>query len=259
MVTLIVFIILNIGFSFVINLLCDNLPIPNSKFHPICVSCKSRLPWSKYFLFIKCESCGRNRTIRHFLVLFLMTTAPIILFLFPPSKTGWLIGILLLDYFLLVFIIDLEHRLIFYSLTIIGAIICLPIGIWIRLHNLETTGSVPLSILWTLLGGMAGFFIMLMLYFLGRLFSNIVAKIKKQEIEKEALGYGDVLISGIIGLLFGWPGIIAVLIGAIVLGGLVSLFIIIIQLFRKKYQPFSAIPYAPFLIICALGILYFVH
>ncbi len=259
MITLIAFVILNIGFSFVINLLSDNLPIPNSKFHPICVSCKSKLPWMKYLLFMKCDSCGKNRTIRHFLILVVMTIAPIFLFLFPPSRTSWLIGLLLLDYFLLVFIIDLEHRLIFYSLTIIGAIICLPVGIWIRLHNLETSGSIPLSILWTLLGGMAGFLIMLLLYFLGRLFSNVVAKIKKQEIEKEALGYGDVLISGIIGLLFGWPGILAVLVGAIVLGGLVSLFIIIIQLIRKKYLPFSAIPYAPFLIICALGILYFVH
>ena len=79
------------------------------------------------------------------------------------------------------------------------------------------------------------------------------------EIEKEALGYGDVLISAIIGFLFGWPGILAVLVGAIILGGLVSLSIILIQLIRKKYQPFSAIPYAPFLIICALGILYFAH
>jgi leader peptidase (prepilin peptidase)/N-methyltransferase len=151
----------------------------------------------------------------------------------------------------------MEHRLIFYSLTIIGALICLPVGIWMRIQNIEISRSISLAVLWTILGGVAGFLVMLGLYFFGRLFSNVMAKIKKREIEKEALGYGDVLISAVIGLLFGWPGILAVLVGAIILGGLVSLSIILFQIIRKKYQPFSAIPYAPFLIICALGILYF--
>jgi leader peptidase (prepilin peptidase) / N-methyltransferase len=259
MIILIGIVVLNIGLSFLINLLSDNLPNPNSKFLPICVSCKSKLAWTKYLFFLKCDSCGRNRTFRHFIVLIIMALSPIILYYFPPSRTGWLIGLLLLDYFLLVFIIDLEHRLIFYSLTIIGAVICLPIGVIIRLQNIGSSGSISLAIFWTLLGCLAGFLIMLGLYFLGRLFSAVIAKMKKQEIEKEALGYGDVLISAIIGLLFGWPGILAVLVGAIILGGLVSLSIILIQLIRKKYQPFSAIPYAPFLIVCALGILYFAH
>ncbi len=259
MITLIPIVFLNCVLSFFINVLSDNLPVQNSLYRPICLACKSKLSWLNYLLLKKCDSCGKNQPMRHLIVFLMMAISPIILYFFPPSRTGWLIGLLLLDYFLLVFIIDLEHRLIFYSLTIIGAAICLPVGIWIRLHNIETSGSISLALLLTLLGGIAGFLIMLGLYFLGRLFSSLMAKMKKQEIEKEALGYGDVLISAIIGFLFGWPGILAVLIGAIILGGLVSLSIILIQLARKKYQPFSAIPYAPFLIICALGILFLSH
>ena len=94
---------------------------------------------------------------------------------------------------------------------------------------------------------------MLLLYFLGRLFSNIVAKIKKQEIEKEALGYGDVLISGIIGLLFGWPGILAVLVGTIVLGGLVSLFNYYYSINQEEISTFFSDPLCAVLDYLCLG------
>jgi len=39
-------------------------------------------------------------------------------------------------------------------------------------------------------------------------------------------------------------------------GGLISLFIIVGMLIAKKYKAFTAIPYAPFLILSALYLLY---
>ena len=72
---------------------------------------------------------------------------------------------------------------------------------------------------------------------------------------EEAIGFGDVIQSGVMGLFLGWPGILAGLIITIVLGGLVSIVILIIQVIRRKYQAYSAIPYAPFIALATLILL----
>ena len=97
---------------------------------------------------------------------------------------------------------------------------------------------------------------MLLLYYLGVLFNKIMGKIRGQEIEEVALGFGDVYVSAFLGLLTGWPAIIVVLLMAILAGGVFSLFYILIMSIRRKYRSFSAIPYAPFLIIAAVVVFY---
>jgi leader peptidase (prepilin peptidase)/N-methyltransferase len=98
---------------------------------------------------------------------------------------------------------------------------------------------------------------MLLLYYTGILYTNWITRKRRQAIEAEvALGFGDVNISGIIGLLLGWPGIIAGLLLAIILGGIVSLLLIIVLVVRKRWKPLLAIPYAPFLVLGAGILLY---
>jgi hypothetical protein len=55
-------------------------------------------------------------------------------------------------------------------------------------------------------------------------------------------------LAGVIGLVLGWPLIGVGLLAAILIGGIVSVFYIICQLFRGKYQPFVSLPYGSFLI-----------
>ncbi len=74
--------------------------------------------------------------------------------------------------------------------------------------------------------------------------------------DEVALGFGDVNLAGILGLLLGWPAIASGLLFAVLAGGLISLFIIVGMLITKKYKAFTAIPYAPFLILSALFLLY---
>jgi hypothetical protein len=57
-------------------------------------------------------------------------------------------------------------------------------------------------------------------------------------------------------LLLGWRAIFVSLFFAILAGGLVSLFIIIGMLIAKRYKAFTAIPYAPFLILSAIYFLF---
>jgi len=80
--------------------------------------------------------------------------------------------------------------------------------------------------------------------------------IQKKEVEEVALGFGDVILAAILGALLGYPGIIACLIITILLGGLFSLAYMISMKVRGKFKAFTAIPYAPFMILSAMVLLY---
>jgi leader peptidase (prepilin peptidase)/N-methyltransferase len=167
------------------------------------------------------------------------------LWLRPPERLGSALGLVLLFYFTLVVVIDLEHRLILYPVSLLGAFLCLGIGVW--LYGLKTA----------LYGGLAGFGVMLVLYFLGTWFTRWISYRRGVIIEEEALGFGDVCLSGVLGLVLGWPAIITGLVLAIFIGALVSLGYILLMVVRRNYTMFAAIPYGPFLIAGAVAILYF--
>jgi leader peptidase (prepilin peptidase)/N-methyltransferase len=73
----------------------------------------------------------------------------------------------------------------------------------------------------------------------------------------EALGFGDVILGGILGLLLGWPAIIAGLFFAILLAGGVSIIYLILTLVTRKYKAFTFIPYGPFMIAGASVLIFF--
>jgi leader peptidase (prepilin peptidase)/N-methyltransferase len=97
---------------------------------------------------------------------------------------------------------------------------------------------------------------MLLLYYLGQLFVRWMSRRRGQDIEEVALGYGDVNLSGVIGLLLGWPGISIGLALAIILGGLASLILIFVMVIRRQYRHDLTLPYGPFLVASAVILLY---
>jgi leader peptidase (prepilin peptidase)/N-methyltransferase len=156
----------------------------------------------------------------------------------PP---GWnlITSIVLVIYFGLVTTIDVEHRLILHSVSLVGACLAFVVGTW--QHGLWRT----------LAGGAVGFTAMLGLYWLGMLFIRFQKRRQGLVEPEDALGFGDVNLSGVIGLLLGWPGIIAGLVLAILLAGGFSLAYLIIKLIRREYRPSLVIPYGPFLALSA--------
>jgi len=74
----------------------------------------------------------------------------------------------------------------------------------------------------TLLGGAAGFGTMFALYLLGDSFARWIARRRGEALDEVALGFGDVNLLGVIGLILGWPGIVAGLVLGILIAGLVS-------------------------------------
>ncbi len=97
---------------------------------------------------------------------------------------------------------------------------------------------------------------MLGLYLLGELFARYMARRRGLDSSEVALGFGDVNLGGILGLMLGWPVVIACLLFAILIGGLISAGLVVWMLLRKDYKPFTAIPYAPFLILSGSILLY---
>jgi len=97
---------------------------------------------------------------------------------------------------------------------------------------------------------------MLALYYLGELFAKLLARMRGQPVDEVALGFGDVNLAGILGLVMGWPGITACLFIAILIGGLISGIYLVVMVIKRSYRAFTALPYAPFLLLSAVFLLF---
>jgi leader peptidase (prepilin peptidase)/N-methyltransferase len=230
--------------GWLVNYLADVLPVTRSFSRPACPDCQTPYHWGQYLFFHNCTTCGTPRKARPLITQAILTVVPALLWIFPRPGFPFALAFILFMFLSLVFVIDLEHRLILHPVSLVGAVLGLVIGTY--LHGLVTT----------LIGGAVGFGVMLAFYFIGELYVRYMAKKRGITTDEVALGFGDVNFAGILGLLLGWPLITAGLLFAVLTGGLISLFIILGMLIAKKYKAFTAIPYAPFLILSALYLLY---
>ena len=92
---------------------------------------------------------------------------------------------------------------------------------------------------------------------LGVLLALGLARWRGESGEEEALGFGDVNLSGVLGLMLGWPVIVLGLVLAILLGGAVSLVYLLLMLVLRRYRRYAAIPYGPFLVAGAVILIFF--
>jgi leader peptidase (prepilin peptidase)/N-methyltransferase len=207
-----------------------------------------------YLLGRRCPSCGQPRSLRNWIIVIAMALASAWIWIRPPARLGYWLGILILFYFAIVFIIDVEHRLILHPTSIAGALLGLGLG-WFS-HGLVAT----------LIGGLGGFLIMFILYAMGWIFSRFRAR-RLQAAgyaadDEEALGQGDVILSTVLGFLLGWPLIWFGLLLAILLGGAFGIVLMIAMLAFRRYRKNALMvfmPYGPFLILSASFIIYFPH
>jgi leader peptidase (prepilin peptidase)/N-methyltransferase len=249
--TLIIPLILGWLSGWLVNYLADVLPVTRSLSRPACPHCQKPLRWDDYLFFRNCPACGKRGGPRALFVQAVLTVVPLLLWIFPHPGFPFILAFILFIYLSLVFVIDLEHRLILHPVSLFGALLALGIGIYLRSGT-----SFMHAITSTLIGGAVGFGIMLAFYFIGEGYVRYMSKKRGVSTDEVALGFGDVNLAGILGLLLGWPLISVGLLFAVLAGGLISLFIIAGMLLAKKYRAFTAIPYAPFLILSAIYLLY---
>lgn len=228
----------------IVNYLADVLPIKRTLSRPVCLRCYEPYSWRDYITASKCKKCHSAFSPRWWVILILFTGIPLLFKLLPSDRFDIWVGLLILGYLGVIFIIDLEHRAVLLPTIYAGALLFLVIGI--ILHGVWRT----------LLGAAAGYLIMLALHYVGQLFSQWLARRRGQELDEPALGLGDVNFAGVMGLVLGWPGIIAGLVLAILLGGLFSAIYLLISLLTRRYHLFLAIPYAPFMVLAVIFLLF---
>jgi leader peptidase (prepilin peptidase) / N-methyltransferase len=246
-------IFLGLVFAIGLNGMADNLPseyVPYKKIKewllPRCAYCgttRKLSDWSSWASwFVRgggCARCGAPRPQRDFLVETLFPIACLAYAsLFPGKPLDLLSEACVLGVYFLITIIDFEHRAVLSEVILMGVVV---IGL----------AGIRNSLTWLLPmmeGALAGLGIALVLYLFGFLLTRMI----RWESMTEPLGFGDVMIAGLVGMATGWPGIMMAMFLAVFLGGIVGLLILFRQKLQHKEDTEATMAYGPYLAIAAV-------
>ncbi len=144
-------------------------------------------------------------------------------------------------------VIDVEYRWIMTN-TIWPVML-------IALIEAVTETRLPLNM--ALRGLLYGTLIMFALYVLGILFGNGLGVLRGRRVGRTVLGFGDVRLAALGGLLVGWPNMGLALLIMVFTGAVGAISLIASKMIRtRRYQAFSAIPYGPYIVIGIAVMLY---
>jgi leader peptidase (prepilin peptidase)/N-methyltransferase len=235
-----------------VNWLADALPIDRRPVRPHCRHCggpRRVIAWLGLLEAItgsRCRYCRAPRGARPWVVELFSAAFAVWLFQRDPSPIVFVPGLLVGLVFLLVAVIDIEHRLVL-------RIVVVPSAVLLGVLGALQPNRGPVKVL---LGGAAGFFILWLMYLLGLAFSRWMARRRGAPLDEVAFGFGDVMLGGLIGLVVGWPGILIAVVTGILLAGLFSLVYVAYLFLRRRFAAFTAIPYGPFLLLGACLVYY---
>ena len=247
--------LVGLGVGIVLNSLADNLPpdqfgFRNPPRRPHCRYCGAAhapLHWLALVSFLarrgRCEHCTAPRRLRHVVVELVTGLSLAGVWLWAGGDPGKFVpAAIIAVIFILITVIDVEHRLILHVVVIPSAIIVGLIGIL-------TPNRGPVK---TLVGGLGGYGLVLGVFFLGQVFSLVIARLRGQALDEVAFGGGDVNLAGVVGLTLGWPAVLLALFTTVVAAGLFSFGYVLVQSLRRRYSLFTPLPYGPFLALGAL-------
>ena len=252
----------SLGFllGILINLLADQLPrwrrVWRVPFCPYCEEVRPAWTWSGTLAYLRlkpeCQHCGAPISWRHPLVELVM--AGLFAFIWTQHGQGDP-SPLLIPYsvysaiFVLIFVIDIEHKLILKMVMIPAWILGL-LGSLIHPH--------PRFFYQALIGGVLGYSLLWLVYQLGVLFVKVMGRRRGKPVNTTAFGFGDVRLGGFIGLVVGFPDVLHALFIGILLGGLFAfVYLFVAAVILRSYKRYTAIPYGPFLILGAMWIMFF--
>lgn len=152
--------------------------------------------------------------------------------------------------FVLITVIDIEHRLILFVVIIPSCIIAILDAVLTQQFDRPLLGEA-------LLGGALGFGVFFLMYLGGILFSVVVAKVRGYELPEVAFGYGDVMLSTLCGLIIGWQPLIFAMFITIFLGAFGALVYLVVRRMSGRYNLFTPLPYGPYIVVGTLIMLLF--
>jgi leader peptidase (prepilin peptidase)/N-methyltransferase len=223
-----------------LNVCIDRLPRNESILNPPshCEACHQRLGVKDLiplfsFLWLKgrCRYCQTPISRRLFWVE--LSTAIIFALLYWRYGLSVELGVMLFYacLFTVIFVIDLEHRLILNKVLYPGMVVALLLAIFVPeppwIAQLWVHGLPNFA-----LGGAIGLVVFLLLALVSR----------------GGMGFGDVKLAALIGLATGFPLVLLALIMGAILGGLAA----IVLLAARKRGRKEAIPFGPFLAAAAM-------
>lgn len=217
-----------------LNVLSDRLPAGKSIILPAshCPECQQKLAardmipiFSYLWLKGRCRYC--KATIPQRLLWVELGMGLLFAFLYWHYGLGWELVIVAFYccLFVALLIIDLEHNILPNKIICPGMVIALVVAIFAEpgLKNAAIGGSIGLGLL----------LIPALIY-------------------RGGMGWGDVKLAGLIGLVTGFPLVFVAMFLALVSGGLVAAFLLLFKLRSRK----DAIPFGPFLSLAAMATLF---
>ena len=227
-----------------LNVCIDRLPAGNSLLYPPshCEACQHRLlpkdliPVLSYlWLRGHCRYCRAPIPRR----LFWVEVGSGLLFAFTYWQYGLSVEFVVTTFYCYLFIvlgvIDLEHKLILNKIVYPAAVVALIISVL-----LPQPGIIGVSLPWPkivngIIGGAIGFAFLLI----------------PAIIYRGGMGWGDIKMAGLIGLVTGFPLVFVAILMAVILGGLVAGFLLLLRIKKRK----EAIPFGPFLSLATMATL----
>jgi len=191
-----------------------------------------------------CGQCTAPRKRRDLLVELVMAAALAALWLRSPTSIAeHLGGAVALGLFVLTTVIDFEHRLVLMDVSLVGA------GLLLMVAALGGLARV-----WgALVGAIAGAVVFLVLFLLGFAFLRLM----RYETREAALGFGDVVLAGLVGLAVGWPAVLLALLLAILGAGVAGLAILVWKAIRRQAMQGATMAYGPYLALAAIVVYFF--
>jgi leader peptidase (prepilin peptidase) / N-methyltransferase len=154
--------------------------------------------------------------------------------------------------FVLITVIDLEHKLILFAVIIPASILAI----------IDSIITPPLNnepdLQRALIGGAIGFGVFFLLYLGGYVYLYIVNTVQRRNINEVAFGYGDVLMATLSGLILGPERLFFAMFITVFLGALGALlWLVARRLSGTGYSMFTALPYGPYIVAGTITLLLF--
>lgn len=158
------------------------------------------------------------------------------------SLPVWMVYVAIM---LLITVIDIEHRLILFAVIVPSCVFALIVAAVIPPDPERSVG-------YYVLGGLAGFALYFLMFLGGVLFA---AATRPGAI---AFGFGDVMLGTLSGIMLGWRALVFASLITVFAGALGALLYVIgLQVLRRRHRWFTPLPYGPYIVIGTLVMLLF--
>lgn len=153
--------------------------------------------------------------------------------------------------FVLITVIDLEHKLILFSVMIPSYVLAI-------LDAILTPSQHEPPLDRALIGGLIGFGVFFLLYLGGYAYIYVMNQVQGRNINEVAFGYGDVMMATFSGLILGPEPLFFAMFITVFLGAAGAiLWLISRRLSGTGYSMFTALPYGPYIVAGTIIMLLF--